>query len=101
MEDALQREYTEELGLTITRAKYLFVVENRFWVKKNIFHGLEYYFQVKLNSYKIESLEPHLTHRWLPVERLKNYNVRPHVVRDVVASGKWRTTKHLVVPFKP
>lgn len=99
MEDRIRLEYQEELGRRVVRAEYLFVVENRIRTDGGVFHGLEHYFAVELDSYDVRSREPHLLQEWVPLGRLAAHDVRPHVVRDAIADGSWRTRRHLVVPF--
>lgn len=99
MAKCVSREYMEEAGRTVLRAEYLFVVENRFRVEDEIFHGLEHYFLVELDSYVIQSQESHLTTHWLPLSSLTEFDLRPHVVRDLVARGMWRDVKCLESPF--
>jgi ADP-ribose pyrophosphatase YjhB (NUDIX family) len=100
LEDRVRREYMEELGRKVTSLEYLFLVENRFRVPTGIIHSLEHYFLVTLDSYKIESREPHLQQFWLPIKELRTHDVRPRVVRDAICLDTWRDLKHLVVPFK-
>ena len=59
----------------------------------------EHYFEVKIDRHDVESREPHLLQRWLPLDTLSEQNLRPYVVRDVIASGEYRNVRNLVVPF--
>jgi ADP-ribose pyrophosphatase YjhB (NUDIX family) len=99
MEDRIRREYGEETDRQVVRARYLFVVENRVRTAAGILHSLEHYFSVDLDSRDVRSREPHLVQCWLPLSELPAYDVRPHVVRDAIVDGTWKTRKHLVVPF--
>jgi ADP-ribose pyrophosphatase YjhB (NUDIX family) len=99
MEDRIRQEYREETGRQVVRARYLFVVENRVRTPAGILHSLEHYFSVELDSHEVRSREPHLEQCWLPLGRLPEYDVRPHVVRDAIVDGSWETRKHLIVPF--
>jgi ADP-ribose pyrophosphatase YjhB (NUDIX family) len=99
MEDRVRAEYLEEAGREVVRAEYLFVVENRVRSSAGIHHSLEHYFRVDLDSYDVRSREPHLVQSWLPLAAVAAADLRPHVVRDAIADGSWRTVKHLVVPF--
>ena len=99
MEERIRQEYREELGREVVRARYLFVVENRFRTAAGIVHSLEHYLAVELDSHEVRSRERHLAQCWLPVSRLAAYDVRPHVVRDAIVDGSWETRRHLVVPF--
>ena len=99
MESALKREYREEIGLEVKILQYLFVVENRFLFNNWLIHSLEHYFQTQIDRSKIISQESDLIQRWLPVKHLKQYNLRPHIVRDAIFDGSWLTAKRLIVPF--
>ena len=99
MESALKREYREEIGLEVKILEYLFVVENRFLFNNRLIHSLEHYFQTQIDRTEIISQESDLIQRWLPVKHLKQYDLRPHVVRNAIFDGSWLTTKRLIVPF--
>jgi ADP-ribose pyrophosphatase YjhB (NUDIX family) len=99
MEDRIRLEYGEETDRQVVRAQYLFVVENRVRTAAGILHSLEHYFSVELDSHEVRSRERHLVQCWLPLSRLSAHDVRPHVVRDAIVDGTWKTRKHLVVPF--
>jgi ADP-ribose pyrophosphatase YjhB (NUDIX family) len=99
MEERIRQEYREEMGREIVRAEYLFVVENRFRTDAGIFHGLEHYFAVELDSHEVRSREHHLVQSWLPLAELPTADVRPRVVRDAIADGSWAARKHLAVPL--
>ncbi len=94
----LRTEFAEETNCRIVRAAYLFVVENRFVYDGRLIHSLEHYFDVEIDRRDVESREPHLSFHWLSRKGLAGHDVRPHVVRDVIASGEFRQVRHLVVP---
>jgi ADP-ribose pyrophosphatase YjhB (NUDIX family) len=98
-ESRIREECREELGLELERVEFLFVVENRFRVSHGLVHSLELYVEVVPRSTAFQSREAHLVHHWLPIGELRDYDLRPHVVRDALASGAWRSAKHLQVPF--
>ena len=100
MEEGLKREYIEEMGIEAKILRYLFVVENRFLVNDRLFHAVEHYFQTEVGDAEIKSQESHITQHWLPIEQLKEYDIRPHVVRDVICDGSWQTVKRLIVPLR-
>jgi ADP-ribose pyrophosphatase YjhB (NUDIX family) len=99
LEDRIRQEYREEMGRQVVRARYLFVVENRFRTAAGLCHSLEHYFAVELDSHEVRSREDHLVQSWLPLSQLAAHDVRPHVVRDAIVDGTWETRKHLIVPF--
>ncbi|MHA2497624.1 MAG: NUDIX domain-containing protein [Candidatus Hodarchaeales archaeon] len=96
MEERLRIEFEEETTAKITTAKYLFVVENRFKFLEEMIHSLEHYFLVELDNYDLASREPWIRQEWLPVDRLKGYDLKPLNVRDVIADGSWKTVKHII-----
>lgn len=93
----IRREFAEETTAQVVAWAYRFVVENRFRVGDTIVYGLEHYLEVQLDRTEIHSREPHLAQHWLPIATLHTYDLRPHVVRDAIASGQFRHIKHLVV----
>ncbi len=96
-ETRIRREFEEETTARVVSWRYLFVVENRFMVDGDLIQGLEHYLEVILDRQNIESREAHLSQHWLPLDRLRDYDLRPHIVRDVVASGDLRNVSHLTV----
>ncbi|RPI19365.1 MAG: NUDIX domain-containing protein [Ignavibacteriae bacterium] len=98
-EDRIRKEYEEEIGEEISYLKYLFVVENRFMVDDTLCHCVEIYYETRLNNTEIKSKEPHLEHKWIRIDELKNYDIRPVVVRDVIADGKMYDVNHLSSMF--
>ncbi len=97
LSERLRIEYAEEVGGQVTKCEYLFLVENRFDVNGKPFHGIEHYFQVELASYDVSAQEADLTHGWFPVGRLREFDIRPHIIRDAVQDETWRSLRHFVV----
>lgn len=95
----LCREFEEETNARVVDCRYLFVVENRLRVKGRLVQGVEHYFEVILDRMDVESRESQLRQFWLPVVSLKEYDLRPWVVRDVIAEGRLHDVRHLVVPL--
>jgi len=96
-ETRIRREFEEETTARVSGWRYLFVVENRFTVDGGTFQSLEHYLEVTLDRQNVESREAHLSQHWLPLARLRDYDLRPHVVRDVLASGNLHNVSHLTV----
>jgi ADP-ribose pyrophosphatase YjhB (NUDIX family) len=99
LEERLRKELSEELGAKVGSARYLFFVENRFLHGGRLVHLHEHFFQVDVESDEIRSLEPGLIQKWLPLARLADFDVRPHVARDAVFRGAHSTVRHLIVPL--
>ena len=95
----LRREFEEESNARVVNCQYLFVVENRDLVNGELRQAVAHFFAVTLDREDIESREKHLAQHWLPVSALKDYDLRPRIVRDVLAEGRLHSTRHLVVPL--
>ena len=96
-ETRIRREFEEETTARVLGWRYLFVVENRFTVNGDTFHSLEHYLEVTIDRRNVESREAHLAQHWLPLARLQDYDLRPHVVRDALAAGNLHHVSHLTV----
>ena len=95
-EGRLRREFEEETTGRMVSCEYLFVVETQFVVYDKLIHCVEHFCAVTLDRERIESREGHLSQHWLPVFGLKAYDLRPWVVRDVIANGLLHSVRHLV-----
>ena len=95
----LRREFEEESNAKMVDCQYLFVVENRLRVNGKLMQAVDHYFAVTLDREDIESRERHLAQHWLPVSTLKEYDLRPWLVRDVIAEDQLDSVRHLVVPL--
>ena len=94
--ERLRIEYAEETNATVIDCQYLFVVERLALLGDSVVHALEHYCQVTLDREDVESREAHLAQHWLPVATLKDYDLRPWIVRDLVAEGRLHDVRHLV-----
>lgn len=91
----LATELQEETNASLLHCRYLFVVENLFYVQGTLVHSLEHYFQAEIDRDQVESREAHLSHAWLPIDDLVRYDLRPHIVRDHVVQGTFRNLRHI------
>ena len=98
-ETRMAAEIDEETTACMVSAEYLFVVENRFNFEGKLIQGLEHFIAVEIDRDDVTSCEDHLCFHWLPIDRLSEYDLRPHVARDAVASGDYLRVKHLQVPL--
>lgn len=94
----LHAEIEEETTARLLHAEYLFVVENQFRSASVSVCSLEHYLLAQIDRTDVESREPHLVFRWLPLDCLGQVDLRPHVVRDAITSGEYLRVRHLVVP---
>jgi ADP-ribose pyrophosphatase YjhB (NUDIX family) len=95
-EERTRREFEEETTARVTSWRYLFVVENRFMSGERRVHALEHFVLVTLDRQDVHSREAHLVQEWLPLKDLRDVDLRPFQVRDVVADGTFDTVRHLV-----
>lgn len=98
-EDRIKQEYIEEMGEVVDSCKYLFTVNNRFMVDETLCHCLEIYYEVRIKNKDVKAKEPHLEHKWIPICKLRNYDIRPTVVRDAIADRKIYEVKMLETIF--
>jgi ADP-ribose pyrophosphatase YjhB (NUDIX family) len=99
MAGRLRREFEEETNARVVNCEYRFVVETRFRWRGRLIHSLEHFFAVTLDREDIESGERHLSQHWLPLSSLRDCDLRPWIVRDVIAEGRLDRIRHLVVPL--
>jgi ADP-ribose pyrophosphatase YjhB (NUDIX family) len=99
LESRLRAEFEEETTASVLSARYLFVVENRFRYAGRLVHGLEHYFLTEIDRADVQSREPRLGFHWLPLQNLREFDLRPHVVRDAILSGSYLQARHLVTPY--
>ena len=99
MEYRLKKEFEEETNARVVSCTYAFVVENRSVVNGVLRQGIEHYFSVAIDREDISTKESHITQHWLPMDRLKEFDLRPKILRDLIATGEWVNTRHIVVPL--
>ena len=94
--ERLRKEFSEETNATVVDSRYLLVVERLGRLGDKVVHALEHYFRVTVDREDVKSREAHLAQHWLPVATLKDYDLRPWIVRDVVAEGRLHDVRHMV-----
>lgn len=85
--DCILRELQEEVEASVVSADYLFAVENLFEYQGERRHSLEHYFRLVLKDDRVTSKLPGLEYRWVPRDELPDTDLRPHAVRDRLATG--------------
>ncbi len=95
-ETRLRKEFEEETSARVREARYLFCVENHFRYRGKLIQQAEHYFLVSLDRHDVVSRETHLKQHWLPISTLASADLRPSVVRDAVADGRYLTERHFV-----
>ena len=93
----LKREFEEETTANILDCRYLFVLERQCLVDGRLMQSMDHYFEATLDQEDVESRESHLSQHWLPISTLKEYDLRPWVIRDVIAEGRLHTIRYLTV----
>jgi 8-oxo-dGTP pyrophosphatase MutT (NUDIX family) len=95
----LKQGYEEETTARVVDCAYLFVLERQLLVDGRLTQTIDHFFEVTLDREDVESRESHLSQHWLPVASLQDYDLRPRIVRDVIAEGRLHTVRHLVLPL--
>lgn len=96
---AVNREIKEEIGCDIEKAK-LFAIQENFWTRNNKkCHGIEFYYiiepkqKLKMEDYeKIEidkGEEKLLEFKWTTPEELKDIDLRPTNIRDMLINKEY------------
>lgn len=96
LEVCLKREIQEETNARIVQIDFLFVVENFITFKGDITHGLEHYFEVELDRADVKSTVEGIEFLWIAQNDLAGVDLRPHVVRDAISRGTYRSERHLI-----
>ncbi|MFI0351918.1 NUDIX domain-containing protein [Actinomadura sp. 9N407] len=100
-ESRLRKEIEEETNARLVDWEYLFVVENRFVDAGRRVHAVEHYLLATIDRTDVVSREAHLVQEWIPLSALAATDVRPHAVRDVLATGRHHEIRHLTVNAWP
>ena len=93
------REIKEEIGCDIEEAN-LFAIQENFWKKANkICHGIEFYhiikpkYELEMKDYEImendKGEEKLLEFKWVTSDELKNIDLRPSNIRDLLVNGNY------------
>ncbi len=104
--DAVAREIKEELDYTVKKAT-LFCIQENFYEKKGIVqHGVEYYYIVEpeecLETVDREVIEidrgeeKRLFIKWVSIDELREIDLRPFTVKDLMMNDKLDTFTHII-----
>ena len=104
---AIIREMKEEIGYDVQETN-LFAIQENFWTKNNKkCHGIEFYYIIKL-KHRLEikdyqrlendkGEEKLLDIKWATLEELKDIDLRPSNIKDMLISGEYiRGLTHIV-----
>ena len=101
------REIKEEVCCDISKAK-LFAIQENFWMKKDVkCQGIEFYYILETNQKlpdddyeRIEidkGKENILEFKWVTSENLKNVDLRPSSIKDLLVSGEYKNGLKYIV----
>lgn len=101
------RELKEEIGVDVQDAN-LFAIQENFWVKNSKqCHGIEFYYIIKLQQ-ELEMEDSQITEndkgeeklldfKWVTAEELKDIDLRPESIKDILINGEYlKGLKHIV-----
>lgn len=105
LEDAIRREYKEEVGVDCTQVKLITFVENFFNNAKGMkYHELSFFYivngDIEVKDYTFlehdEDKLVNLEFKWIDIDKLKNYDFRPAALIDQLQQ-KNPSYKHLII----
>lgn len=103
---AVKREINEELGYTVKEAN-LFCIQENFYEKKGVLqHGIEYYYVIDTLE-ELETVDREyeendrgilkkLLIHWVDKNELKNIDLRPFTVKDLLIHDKVNSFTHII-----
>ncbi|MDD2505117.1 MAG: NUDIX domain-containing protein [Bacilli bacterium] len=103
---AVTREIKEELGYTVKTAS-LFCIQENFYKKKSaVQHGVEYYYLIETEE-ELETIDrvvididrgvdKSLQIKWVSIEDLKEIDLRPFTVKNLMINNKLNTLTHII-----
>ncbi|MCD6417471.1 NUDIX domain-containing protein [bacterium] len=82
--NALAREFFEETGKEFIVKKFVGAVEHKFENEDGFFHEINLLFTVDSDAEEISSAEPQLEFLWREIENMKNLNLQPRPIVDII-----------------
>jgi 8-oxo-dGTP pyrophosphatase MutT (NUDIX family) len=103
---AISREIKEELDYTVKHV-HLFCIQENFYAKNGTSqHGVEYYYRIELvedvDTVDREVMEldrgeeKHLFIKWVTVDELKEIDLKPFTVKDLIVNDNLDTLTHII-----
>lgn len=91
MQVALRRELIEELGVELSKTKFIGAVENLFDQNGMQKHEVSFVFHVDIKESEVVSKEDHISFFWLGMDEFIQNNIVPYAMKDAII--KWTTEK--------
>jgi ADP-ribose pyrophosphatase YjhB (NUDIX family) len=101
-ETALKREIMEEMGKEIEITGYIGTIENFFEMKSEKYHEIMFIHKIEFvddNDKKIEETikniegKEYLEYRWLELDKIEQYPLRPEVAKEILKNRKYPVHK--------
>lgn len=96
-ETRLRQAIDEQTSTRLVQSEYLFVVEHFFTEADQPAHAVEHYLWASVDRVAVSGRTPGHDYEWLPLATLAESDLAPHPVRDLIAAGRHRDPRHLVV----
>jgi len=94
--DALRREFKEEFNMDVSVGRFLLVIENKFGTSKGRIHNVELVFELTTQSSEFDLMVPGLAGRWLDLNGIDKYNLKPDELREALFTQSLNRRKHLI-----
>ena len=103
---AVAREIKEEVGFEV-EPKFLFCINENFYIQNDRkFHGIEFYFvlnpkdKIPMKDWEIMENDKGSIHelhfQWVTIEQIKNIDLRPYNVKNLIINNQLSTFNHLI-----
>lgn len=96
--DTIKREIEEELGKQVEVIKYIGTIENFFKANARKYHEILLVHQIEFTSEEDKEIEhtlhniegkEYLQYEWMDLEKLKEYEIRPRCLKDILIEQKF------------
>lgn len=104
--NAIHREIKEELNYTIKNASLFCIQENFYEKSGESYHGIEFYYKVETEENATTTdrktieidrgKEKHLFIRWVSIDELKEIDLRPTTIKDLIIKNKLNVLTHII-----
>ena len=96
----MEQVFSNTTNAFVAQTGYLFVVENRVLIGKQMIHTLEHYPTVQFDRQDVKAKIKGIGHYWLPLNKLNQFNLHPVFVRDIIFDHRETERSHWVVPIE-